>query len=258
MATGWIKVYRSIWDKGWSKKPEFVAVWLYLLKEATHEKREVFWNGSTVFIDEGQFITGRLKIAENTGVHESSVERILKTFEIEQQIEQRKTSTSRLISICNWHKYQESEQRFEQPLNNERTTAEQPLNTKQEYKELKNVRIKEVFVIPQKIEIENYLFEKHTEIAPDRVAEIGAAFFDHYSSNGWKVGGKTKMVDWKAAVRNWIRNEKKFAQNGKTTTGTEPKERKVGRVPESGIRNILEGEIPIIFKRSGGNGGNDV
>ena len=137
MATGWIKVYRSIWDKGWSKRPEFIAVWLYLLKEATHERREDFWNGKSVFIEEGQFITGRSKIAENTGVHESSVERILKTFEIEQQIEQRKTSTSRLISILNWNKYQEPEQRFEQPLNNERTTAEQRLNTKQEYKELK-------------------------------------------------------------------------------------------------------------------------
>ena len=145
MDKGWIKIHRSIWDKGWSKRPEYVAVWVYLLKEATHEKREVFWNGKTVFIGKGQLITGRLKIAENTGVHESTVERILKTFENEQQIEQQKTSTSRLISILNYSKYQEGEQPFEQPLNNERTTAEQRLNTKQELKELKNVRIKEVF-----------------------------------------------------------------------------------------------------------------
>lgn len=143
MATGWIKVYRSIWDKGWSKKPEFVAVWLYLLKEATHERREIFWNGKSVFIEEGQFITGRSKIAENTGVHESSVERILKTFEIEQQIEQQKTTTSRLISILNWSKYQEVEQRSEQRLNNERTTAEQRLNTKQELKEYKELKKRE-------------------------------------------------------------------------------------------------------------------
>jgi len=143
MATGWIKVYRSIWDKGWSKKPEFVAVWLYLLKEATHEKREVFWNGSTVFIYEGQFITGRLKIAENTGVHESTVERILKTFENEQQIEQQKTSTSRLITILNYSKYQEGEQRFEQQMNNERTTDEQRMNTKQELKNDKELKKRE-------------------------------------------------------------------------------------------------------------------
>jgi hypothetical protein len=29
-------------------------------------------------------------------------------------------------------------------------------------------------------------------------------FFNHFQSNGWKVGGKTPMKDWKAAARNWI------------------------------------------------------
>lgn len=30
-------------------------------------------------------------------------------------------------------------------------------------------------------------------------------FYDHFASNGWKVGGKAAMKDWKAASRNWIR-----------------------------------------------------
>ena len=34
------------------------------------------------------------------------------------------------------------------------------------------------------------------------------AFIDHYTSNGWKVGGKSPMKDWKAAVRNWERRDK--------------------------------------------------
>ena len=33
-------------------------------------------------------------------------------------------------------------------------------------------------------------------------------FYDHFSSNGWKVGGKATMKDWKAACRNWIRSNK--------------------------------------------------
>lgn len=36
------------------------------------------------------------------------------------------------------------------------------------------------------------------------------AFVDHYTSNGWLVGGKTKMKDWKSARRNWERNKEKF------------------------------------------------
>jgi len=31
-------------------------------------------------------------------------------------------------------------------------------------------------------------------------------FFNYFESNGWKVGGKTKMENWQAAARNWIIN----------------------------------------------------
>ena len=56
--------------------------------------------------------------------------------------------------------------------------------------------------------------------APDEVAayaaEIGLPeseaerFRDHYEANGWKVGGRTKMSDWRAALRNWKRNAARF------------------------------------------------
>lgn len=43
-------------------------------------------------------------------------------------------------------------------------------------------------------------------------SEIGMArqqvesWFDHFQSNGWKVGGRAPMKDWKAALRNGQRN----------------------------------------------------
>lgn len=36
-------------------------------------------------------------------------------------------------------------------------------------------------------------------------------FYNYFQSNGWLVGGKTKMKDWQAAARNWILNAQKFA-----------------------------------------------
>lgn len=36
-------------------------------------------------------------------------------------------------------------------------------------------------------------------------------FFNHFESNGWLVGGKSKMKDWKAAARNWILRSQNFA-----------------------------------------------
>lgn len=35
-------------------------------------------------------------------------------------------------------------------------------------------------------------------------------FYNHFQSNGWLVGGKSKMRDWKAAARNWMLNANKF------------------------------------------------
>ena len=34
-------------------------------------------------------------------------------------------------------------------------------------------------------------------------------FHDYYTANGWKVG-RNAMKDWKAAFRNWIKNEKQY------------------------------------------------
>ena len=138
--TGWIRIYRSLKLKGWYNKPDYVALWVYLLIEATHKPMEYYWNGKTITLDEGQFITGRKRISDETGISENKVQRILNFFENEQQIEQQTSSTSRLISILNYKQYQKGEQPFKQRVNNERTTSEQRVNTKQEHN---NIRIKE-------------------------------------------------------------------------------------------------------------------
>lgn len=252
---GWIKVHRSVLEKGWSNRPDFVALWIHLLLQATHEKREVFWNGNTIILLPGQFISGRLKMAAITGIQESKLERILKCFESEQQIEQRKTSTSRLISICNWNIYQEGEQPFEQRMNNERTTNEQRVNTKQEYKELKNDKnVRSLFKPPTEIEIENYILENQVHVEFDKIKNLVAGFFDHYQSNGWLVGkAKAKMRDWQAAVRNWIRMDEKFQKekNGSNTTG---KKERVGRMEKKDLERFLDPDRPIIDFKIGRSG----
>lgn len=53
---------------------------------------------------------------------------------------------------------------------------------------------------------EYFSFQESSEIEAER-------FFNYYSSNGWLIGGKTKMEDWKASARNWMLNTKKFAVN---------------------------------------------
>lgn len=46
-------------------------------------------------------------------------------------------------------------------------------------------------------------------------------FYNYFSSNGWLVGGKTRMKDWQAAARNWMLNTQKYSQNGKQSEYTD-------------------------------------
>ena len=102
---------------------------MYLLLNATHKESPAIFNKNKIILKKGQLITGRKVIAEKFNISESKVQRILKIFEIEQQIKQQTCSQNRLISIINWNEYQQNEQQIEQQVNNERTTNEQQMNT---------------------------------------------------------------------------------------------------------------------------------
>jgi len=41
-------------------------------------------------------------------------------------------------------------------------------------------------------------------------------YFNYFKSIGWLVGGKTQMVDWKAAANNWMLNAPKFISHERT------------------------------------------
>lgn len=132
MYQGWIKLHRKLLDKAFSSKPFYLALWVHLLLLANHSGKEFIWNGKTVRLKEGQFITGRKTLSENTGIPESTVERILSFFEKERQIEQQKTTKYRLITILKWDTHQ--------ILDNKRTTSGQQVDTNKNVKnEKKNI-----------------------------------------------------------------------------------------------------------------------
>lgn len=63
------------------------------------------------------------------------------------------------------------------------------------------------FTRPTFEEVEQYCHERNNKVNAQR-------FLDYYDSNGWKVG-KNPMKDWKAAVRNWEREDGKQAEKAK-------------------------------------------
>lgn len=134
MNDGWIKLHRKLKEKAYYKKPPYIFLWIHLLLSANHKPKEFMWNGTIILVKQGQLITGRKELALQTGIKESTVERILKLLENEHQIEQQKTTKYRLITIVKWEDYQNSDSK----KNSKRTTSGQQADTNKNDKNVKN------------------------------------------------------------------------------------------------------------------------
>lgn len=140
MNNGYVKIHRKLLSNPIvMKDSEHLAVWIYLLLNATHQERNVLFKGKKITISPGQLITGRKSISSELQISESKVQRILNFFENEHQIEQQTSNKNRVVTLVNWNKYQENEQQVEQQLNNNRTTTEQQLNTNKNVKNVRNI-----------------------------------------------------------------------------------------------------------------------
>lgn len=84
-------------------------------------------------------------------------------------------------------------------------------NTSTNNKEINNNKLlftKKNFKKPTLDEVQQYCSERKNNISAEK-------FIDYYESNGWKVG-RNSMKDWKAAIRNWEKNQQEKTDNVKT------------------------------------------
>jgi len=132
----WLKLYRKTLDNPIIMKDgDHLAIWTWLLLKATWCESDCMFDGKRIKLMPGQLPPiSRRTIASELQISESKVQRVLKLFENEHQIEQQMGAKCRLISILNWDSYQFSEPQSEQRVNTKRTTSEPQVNTIKEYK----------------------------------------------------------------------------------------------------------------------------
>jgi len=201
---GWVKVHRKLSEKVFYRKDsEKVHLWIHLLICANRDEREELLGGKPIKCNSGQFTTGRKQLSEATGINESKIERILTYFEkIEQQIEQQKTSTNRLISILNWSEYQQTEQQTEQQVNNDRTTSEHTTRSKEVKEEEKKVIIEK---------IKKDFYQSLTPFLKEFGKEVLREFYEYWSEpNKSKTKIKfqlEKTWDTRLRLLRWVSND---------------------------------------------------
>lgn len=99
-----------------------------------------------------------------------------------------------------------NESAHEKNLNSDILESEKLIPSGKKKKKLREKKVNESSQsIPPKLDdVKSYFISQNTE-------EIEAErFFNHFQSNGWLVGGKSKMYDWQASANNWILNLQSF------------------------------------------------
>ena len=185
---GYFPLWRKITEWGWYRNGNTMRVFLHLLLLSNHKER----NYMTYRIFPGQCVTGRKKLSADLGLSEQSIRTALNHLKSTNELTSKNYNKFSIITINNYSKYtiSTSESTNNQPAINQQLTT--PKNV-ENYKNDKKERVP-----PSLDSIKDFFKElKHS----DQVEP----FFDHFSSNGWKVGGKAPMKDWKAAARNWCR-----------------------------------------------------
>jgi len=157
-----------------------------LLADLISKEEYFIANGMT----DGWFFNTESNIEEDTTLNAYNQRKCIKTLKDYKLIEVKR------MGIPAKQHFKINEEQVLQILNNLSIKNERTINNNKEIK-ITNKYFKK----PTTLEVENYCKERNNNIDAE-------AFWDFYESKDWFVG-KSKMKDWKAAVRNWERGDKK-------------------------------------------------
>ena len=243
--SGWIRLDRAILENPiWSSKSESFTkgqAWVDILLNANYKPNFFFVRGIKISLKRGQLGWSQLTMAGRWGWSRKKVNRFLKTLEEEQMVTLQTTQQTTVITICNYCKYQDSEpegvqQKGQQKSNRgyDRGTTEGTTDDPQLNKQTnKQGNKRRGFTPPTRDEAHAFFAEKGC------VAEADC-FMDHYLSNGWMVG-KSKMKDWRAAGRNWLKNTNFRSNRDTKVVEIDPRKAAAKQKVSDELRELMRG-----------------
>ena len=127
--TGWVKVHRKLLDHGWFGNHKILVFWLYCLLKASHQFRRLMAGTEEVQLRPGQFIFGRRRAAEETGLTEQQIRTCIDSLRRRKNLTINSTNKFSIVSIVKWDTYQNGKtdhQPANQPSTNQQVTSSQP------------------------------------------------------------------------------------------------------------------------------------
>ena len=212
MERGHVKLWRKSIDSGLIQSPNLWAFWSWCLLKATWKNRSVVMNMQTINLLPGQLVFGRKAASKELNMSEQTIRTCLEKLKKLKNITIQSTSHYSIISVVNWDNYQGCQPTDNHLINQPPTSRQPAANHKQEVKEIKEGKEKDLlsdssesgqtkkqFKKPSIEEITIYCQERKNRVDPDK-------FFNFYESKGWMIG-KNKMKNWRSAIITWEKGE---------------------------------------------------
>jgi len=191
-----IQLHRKILENPIASNANYAWLLVTLLLLANHKDNTFMHGNELITTKRGQLLTGRKQLAKQTGIKESTIQRILLTFEKMQIIEQQTNNRYRLITILNYDKYQ--------GVNNNRTTTEQQLNTNNNDNNDNNKHSDKITTLTKFKNNKDSILKDATKKYGD-TKDVEKAITNFIEQNEIK---SYKYKDYKLAFYKWVRDDK--------------------------------------------------
>jgi hypothetical protein len=228
----------KIWDDTWYEElgPEHKLIWLYLLtnnqtnllgiyeisirKIAYHTRINIdevakaiqkFQEDDKVFYVDNHIII--VNFFKNQNLNSNMMKNVIENYK------ELKDSVKDVIKnnhLKGFQRLSKALKGFERLREKEEEKEEEKEKEKEKERERESENEKpkkparSTFKKPDILEVKSYFIE--IGLYDDEAEQEGDKFYNHYEANGWKVGAKNTMKDWRAAVRNWHNRMKEFKQ----------------------------------------------
>lgn len=196
--SGWIKLHRKLLDWEWYDDINTKTLYLHLLLTANHADKR--WRG--VDVPQGSTITGRKRLAQETGLSEQQVRTCLEKLQSTNEITINSSSLFSLISITNWQEYQDSNQQNNQGATKEQPTSNQRVTTTKEYKNVKN-NINTPLAMLVDMGVEKRLANEWLQVRNKKKLASTQTAFDGVLREANKAGLSMNQAVKKAVEESW-------------------------------------------------------
>jgi len=131
----WIKLNRSLLKWEWYDNHHTTRLFIHILLKAAHAPNK--WRKVTV--PAGSCITGRKKLAKETGMSERNIRTSLKHLQVTNEVTIKTTSKYSIISVVNWEKWQTGDQQSDTQSDTQSDHQSDHKQEREERKEDKNI-----------------------------------------------------------------------------------------------------------------------